>query len=307
VKQVLAAIGAVAMVVAAVAIRGALDGDSDRGPSGGGSSPTVVCTPELLDVCQHLDGVEIVEQPATDTAAAIQAGALSEDVAGWVTSSAWAEVLDTRAPEQVEEVVALGVSPVAVAVDPARSEALADTCSDRTLWRCLGDESGRAWADLGGDPGWGALKVGLPTQQSASGLAILASVASGFFGTTDFASNDFDASGFGPWLASLAAPSGAGEEDPVVTLVTARGKYSGAGAVQAVAQSHPVDVLAPLPEIDTTIVLVTLEGRGDLPDPAPLRDALADAGWATSAGQPDAILKPGVMAALLTLWTEVLR
>ncbi|MGH9273057.1 MAG: hypothetical protein ACRDZU_00295, partial [Acidimicrobiales bacterium] len=64
----------------------------------------------------------------------------------------------------------------------------------------------------------------------------------------------------------------------------------------------------PDPGIGITVVLVALPGGDRLPSGGPIRDALVAAGWlATSGDASPPTLKPGVMAALHTLWTEVTR
>ena len=148
----------------------------------------------------------------------------------------------------------------------------------------------------------------MPDARSAVGLSVLASAASGFFGNTDFAANDFEPGGLPAWLDLLAAPARAGERDPVGTLVTTRGKYTSVGDIAASVRARQVEVLEPAPIVVATVVLIPLRHGDDLPDPAPLRGALVAAGW--EASQPDVpspTLKPGVLAALLTLWLEVTR
>ena len=64
-------------------------------------------------------------------------------------------------------------------------------------------------------------------------------------------------------------------------------------------------MIDPDPAVAATIAIVGL-GDGDLPDSAPVRDALTDAGWATATADDLApTLKPGVMAALHNLWKAV--
>ena len=202
----------------------------------------------------------------------------------------------------------IATSPVIVAIDPNRAPAVTALCDDGPLWGCLGGNAGQEWGNLGsgGDARWGAFKTGLPSADAAIGLSVLASVASGFFGSTDFASNDFDSGDFRSWLGNLADPSGTGERSPIGTLVTRRGMYTAVGDVAAAVGDRSVGVLMPQPAVNATVVLVALPGGDRLPGATPIRDALVAAGWTAASGDaPPPTLKAGVMAALHTLWTEV--
>ena len=217
-------------------------------------------------------------------------------------------MVDSRAPGSLDASSLIATSPVIVAVDPSRTAAATTLCEGEPLWGCLGDNAGEEWADLGsgGQAAWGTLRTGLPSANAAIGLSVLASVASGFFGGTDFASNDFDSGDFRSWLGNLAEPSGTGERNPVDILVTRRGMYTAVGDVTAAVATRTVGVLHPEPGVGATVVLVTLPGGDRLPGATSIRDALVDAGWTAASGDaPPATLKPGVMAALHSLWTEV--
>ncbi len=313
-QRVLALLAAVGLVLVAIVVRAAIDDGGDgagRSADGGDGELEVYCAEDLQAACDGLadEGVTVTYQAAAATAALIAEGSPQlAGVDGWVTSSPWIELLDARAPDVLAAPVVLATTSVVVAVDADRTEAVRTLCANQPIWRCLGDDAGASWADLGsgGSPAWGALKTGLPAPDSAAGLGVLASVASGFFGRTDFASNDFELEGFAAWLSALAAPSGAGEADPTGVLATVQGKYTAVGDLAAAAAGRGVDVLEPSPAIEISAVLVSLPGGDDLPDPAAAREGMAASGWVPSSD--DALiptLKPGVMAALHELWTEV--
>jgi hypothetical protein len=181
------------------------------------------------------------------------------------------------------------------------------------VWSCLGDSAGRNWADLGdgSHPDWRELKVGLTDPESAVGLTDLASAAAGFFGTTTFAANDPAVGEFEGWLANLAGPSADGDPNPAETMATRTGTYSAAGSLAAIADDFEVrgvGVLDPDPQVEATVAVVGLGDDADLPDTARVRDALIADGWVTATEDDLApTLKPGVMAALLTLWEAVTR
>jgi hypothetical protein len=298
---------AIAMVVGAVLVRSAIDGDD----GGGDDAVTLICATELADACDVLPGEVTVrvEDPA-DTLAAIDAGDLGDAVDGWFTTNAWQEVLASRVPDAVGSTqLAARTDPVVVA-DPDRASAVERLCGDQPVWRCLGDHAGQPWAQLGGDARWGALRAGLPDPDSATGLAVLATVAAGYFGSTDFATNDFDDGTFASWLGTLAGSSGP-DEDPLGTLVTRRGTYSVAGgtAARAASITRSIAGLGLAPKVGIDAVLLGFADRHSMPDVDPARAALAEAGWTamTDGDEPLTLLKPGVLAALHTLWTEVVR
>lgn len=312
----LALLGAVALVAAAVVVRAAID-DDGGGPREGGSTGdgelVVVCARDLAPACAALTGVTVIEEDAATTAAQIGSASVPTGVDAWLTTSGWTEVVQARAPGALGGLTALAATPVVVAADPARADALSALCGDVALWRCLGDAAGNDWGALGGDARWGTFRVGLPSASSATGLAVLAAVASGYFGATDFASNDFDSTDFRGWLDTLIAASGAGERDPVATLVTARGRYTAVGHVAASAEGRRVAVLAPTPAVDVTAVLAQLPGGDAVDASSPtvdaLRQALVELGWTTRSGADVAatLEVPGALAALHSLWADVSR
>jgi hypothetical protein len=138
---------------------------------------------------------------------------------------------------------------------------------------------------------------------------VLASAAAGFFGNTEFAANDPRFAEFEGWLANLARASADGDPDPALTLATRPGTYSAAGAVAAVAddfEGRGVETVDPTVVVSATIAVVELAGGNGAPATDGMRDALIADGW-TRAGEEHLAptLKPGVMAALHSLWRAV--
>ena len=312
----LAVIGAIAIVLVAIVVRSAIDedgGDSSSDDAADDGRLVIVCARDLATACEVLTGATVIEEDAATTASQIGSGSPPDGADAWLTTSAWTEVVEARAPGAIDEVAALAATPVVVAVDPARAEAVTALCGDVALWRCLGDATGNDWGALGGDARWGALRVGLPSASSATGLGVLAAAASGYFGGTDFASNDFDSTPFRGWLDTLTAPSGAGEREPVATLITARGRYTAVGDLAASALDRRVAVLASEPGIEVNAVLAAFPGSEaldtDSPTAVALRELLVDRGWEARAGGdvPATLQVPGVLAALHSLWADVTR
>lgn len=309
----MAVLGAVVMVAAAMAVRQSLDDDADGDPDDPSGATVIVCAEDLLEACEAAGAdVEVRAAPAASTAGALADGTLDEDVDAWVTTTAWVEVVEARAPDALGAARALATSPTVVATAPGRFDAIADLCGDDDVWACLGDAAGSDWGELGdgAHPEWRELKVGLTDPDSATGLSGLASAAVGFFGDADFAANDPDFAEFEAWLATLAGPSAGGDPNPARTLATRPGTYSAGGSTAATAEDFAVrgvEVIAPSAEVHASVVIVAVGDRG-APEGQAIQDALEAAGWARASEADLApTLKPGVMAALHTLWRAVTR
>lgn len=299
------------MVVAAIVVRRALD-DGDASSLADDGREVLVCATDLAAACDALgSGVEVRLEAAAETAAAIESGTVAADVDAWVTTTAWVEVVAARSAGGIGELTAVAASPTVVATAPGRFEAIAELCGGQDVWSCLGSAAGRSWADLGDgtNADWRELKVGLTDPDSATGLSVLASAAVGYFGGTDFAANDPSFLDFEGWLATLAEPSMAGDENPARTLVTRPGTYSAAGSVAAVAGAlspRGVGTIEPATGVSATVVVMALPNRGQPGGLGSLGAALVDQGWTrTPSGDTGPTLKPGVMAALHSLWRDV--
>jgi len=308
-RRLLAVFGAVAMIAAAVVIRRGLDDGGGGNPGKADDKIVIVCAADLEAYCRALPPeVEVRTVAAADTAEALRSGSLDGDVDGWVTSSAWLELLGADA-DALGEPERLATSPIGVAAVADRADEIRGLCGRRPVWGCLAESAGATWAAVGQDlPG--RVEVGVPSADSASGLAVLASVAAGSLGGVGFASNDFDAE-FRANLAALVAPSGATDRDPVRTMVTQRGRYSAAGAPGArIAdlRNDAVALLETAPEVVATIVVVPVRGGDALPGTDAVRKALVAERWTAASGSDTPpTLKDGVMSALHEVWLEALR
>ncbi|HEY9556197.1 MAG TPA: hypothetical protein VIR58_05650, partial [Acidimicrobiales bacterium] len=103
-------------------------------------------------------------------------------------------------------------------------------------------------------------------------------------------------------------PSDGGDPNLLTTLVRVRGTYSAGGFTAAAVEGRSdVAVLPTEPAVEVAVVMVELSGGDGAPDADAARAALAAVGWRPATGEPGTMLKPGVMAALHTLWTEITR
>ena len=314
-RRVLAVIGAVALVLTAIVVRSVIEGDDGGSPADGAhdGEEVVVCDTDFADECRvGLEGVTLrIEDSATTSATLLDEG--RGDVDAWITSNAWFELTQHRLAAQGSNVevgfaTPLATARVVVAAVAARADAITTLCDARGTWRCLGEEAGRPWSEVGGQPSWGPVRTGLPSAETAVGLSTLAAAAAGYFGGTDFAANDFPAA-FAPWLDSLARASGEGDPDLLTTLVRRQGTYDAGGVLEHLARPRPELVVLPVdggPAAEVVAVALSDDATDRWPE---LQGALVGAGWTASepAGGPTGVLGPGVTGALYSLWKDVAR
>jgi len=288
-NRVLAAIGAVALVVVALVVRGALvDDDAGSGGTPRRAVPVVGCAADLQAICQALAtaGVIAEDPPTFDLASdGAERGVVqvSEDgesrevtVDGWIT---WDGTYDVDRAEGTPAVWAdplvVGSAPLDVGV---RSGTAPEGCPPRGItWACLVD----AAVD-------GGLKVGLGRPSGAQGLARLLGVASALAAEVDGDVNRIDRTRLDKVLEG--GTTGPAKLDRQRTLFHQRGTYDvlvaphpwfasstgtiGGATVQAVAD----------PSLPMTVVVVR-HGDVDLDRVAaeirtgPGADALRAAAW----------------------------
>ena len=170
----------------------------------------------------------------------------------------------------------------------------------RSTWRCLGDNQAN---------------VGLPERTTGLGLLLVGNAASGYFGRTDFATNDFTAE-FDDWLDNVTANSGPG--DPLEELLvafpptrvfdavgTTRARYD-----QDVPGSRAADQLPlvePNPLARAGVVVVPVSGTGNEERVAelaaadePLEFVLTEDGWSGGGSDDLGLPSAGVLYALLS-------
>jgi hypothetical protein len=339
VRQALAALAAILLVVAAVLVRSAIDGDG--GGSGSGGAIAIACPPELADACRALGGgYDVRVQPAAETADALAVARSAEDagVDVWLVPRPWAEWVsaerddaegaDAAGGEAVvgepSEVIAR--SPVAIVAYGERAGALeSGICGGTLAWRCLGDAADRPWGDVGGQPAWGRVKAGLSDPTTSTGMIVLGGATAGFFESPSYASNDFGGQLAG-WLGALGAHADvAGAPEPVTRMITrGPGELSAVGTLEVEARQAAgrdnLRVLYPAPVATADLVAVPVGdagAAGDVAGDGDLRRALAEDGWrvdgeelaegvSTDVELPedDGLPSGSVLRALVARWTE---
>lgn len=345
VKRLLALVAAAAMVVGALAVRGELGGDGGGIALGPGEPLRLLCVPELAAMCEALEseGAEITLREAGEAAAGLAADS-DADYDGWLTLNPWpAMVEETRSRAGLEPLVGdgevVGRSPLVMAVWDDRRAVLDRHCRGGLSWKCVGTNAATVWADLGGETGWGPVKVGFRDPVvSAGGLLVLGQATSDFFGTADFSTRDFEDPKFPTWLADLknAVPNfGTAATTPLQQMPQrGRGVYDLVGTTEAEAgpsiaraaagRAEGLELLYPEPLTVAEAVLAPLvpEAEGRLVELVNEhgRNALAESGWrvveqplaqgldADLAMPSEANLpSPGALEALRGRWEEIKR
>ncbi len=353
-KRVGALLVAAALIVLAVWVRNRLDdsGSPGSGPNGTATG-TLVCVTELDAVCRalgekHADLTIRVEDEATTEQTLISASfdAANPPFDAWLTLQPFPEmVAEQRARALLPAVLgdtgpSLARSPLVVAVWSDRRAVLDSNCAAGLSWKCIGDNAGRSWIDLGGSVAWGSVKPSHSVPDaSASGLLVLAQATSSYFGRSDFARNDFDGdTGFGQWFEQLERSIPSFPVPPRTPLDEMLSKgpavFDLAGSLEAaagpaIARSRDKDrlsILYPSPATvaDVVVAPITDSSRGGrvtrLLQSSEVAGLLAQAGWRVD-GQPLAdgvdatyalpddsgVPRAGVLEALRALWIETVR
>ena len=295
-SRIVAVAVAVLLVVVAVVVRGRLDYGGDGGEARTVGAVRVFCATELRAACASLGGdVDVTVEDAAATAARLQDATATPALDVWAVPAPWPSIVDeTRTTAGLAPLFGAGGATVArspiVLVGP---EALGD-CD----WRCLGD---RARTDL---------SVGGRGVRSGLGTLTVAAAAAGWFGGTDFATNDFDPA-FTSWLDGLFEDLEV-DDAPVTRLLQSRAFFDAALSFEAEAapaldaasddRKAGLALLYPAPVAYLDVVVV---GAGDV-DAGSVADdlgpALTDAGWGPPGDGTSTLPRPGVVVALRGLF-----
>jgi hypothetical protein len=317
-RRLFAVAGAVALVVAALAVRDRIE-DDDAGAAGGDGR--LVCATELATACQELaasEGVQVVVEPAGVTADALVAAADGGDeavvgLAGWLAPEPWAEIVRTEraraaAPPLLDRPSApIARTPLVLAIWRERAAALRGRCGRPADWRCLAEVAGRSWADAGGEAAWGRVRPGHPDpSRTGAGLDVLGQIGTALTGRTDFSTADLETDEFlGPFnrlersVPSFDPPAGSPFAQMVLerapTTYDAAGVYESeaAPALAGTAVRDRLTLLYPSPVVTADVVFAGITGADGASELAETvsgeaaRTALARAGWRVP-GEPRA-------------------
>jgi len=201
----LAAVGvAVALIAGALFARDQwLEGD-DSGNEQSNAASVLVCATELAAICAQVAS----SYPGVTIRAANVGDSLNElaDDEMWFTFTPFPEIITqmrerSRQPERVYSTQPVASSNVVLVAFPDRTEALTATCGDPVAWRCLGEQAGSNWADMGGDESWRDVRPAFAPLHSGIGRLGVASAVAGFFGDAPIDAGD---PSFTSWARPLA-------------------------------------------------------------------------------------------------------
>jgi hypothetical protein len=353
VRRIAALLVAVLLIALAVLVRGRLDDDGGGGNGQASSTITLVCVTEVEPVCRELGRQNGDLTVRIEDAATTERELVSEsfDVTNppfdaWVTLRPFQDMVNEQRvrnllPRALAEASAtLARSLLVVAVWNDRLATLEAACGGDVTWRCIGENGGRPWTDVGGQASWGAVKPShsLP-DRTASGLLVLAQASASYLGRTDYSRNDFDTNAeFLRWFEQLerSIPSFPAPPRTPLDEMLSKGPavFDLAGSLEAsagpsIARSRDRDrlsILYPSPSTvaDVVVVPVTNTNRGGrvtrMLESGEAAALFAQFGWRVDgegaadgidlavAVPPDSGLpRPGVLEALRGLWIETIR
>ncbi|MEI7591724.1 MAG: substrate-binding domain-containing protein [Actinomycetes bacterium] len=358
-KRLAAVILAIAMVVVAVKFRGRMDDQAattaaDQATANG----VLVCASELRAVCDtlartHRDiHIRIEEAQVTLTRLAspeFDSATMSGEgrIDAWLVPEPWPQMV---AEQRLRSGSGVGVlqppsavlarSPLVIAMWNDRRDALQRRCENGTItWKCIGREAGTPWGSESPVNSWGSVKPGHPVpDQTAEGLLVLGEASASWFGTSSYASNDFDNAAFRAWFDHLeraipvfpVPPRTPLDEmlfaGPAAFDLTGTLESTAAPQIETSRDNARLSILYPEPLTTADVVVTPVTGSqsGDrfmkLVKSQEGAQALAQAGWRVE-GQPLApgipdvpvlgaesnVPRAGVLQALRALWTEVIR
>ncbi len=296
-KRFAALVGAVLLIVGAVLLRGFLD-DGGSVAAGRTGAP-VVCDPLVIEACEAaFPDVEVTEEDPGVTLDRLL-GERNPEPFVWVTAQVWFDILEVEMVRQGRSnSVAEPATPLVSSARVVVSDSRVEICASVELWACLAAGEGAA----------SGLDIGLDSVDSTMGVLTRGDLAAGFFGRTDFASNDFGAAEFRAWwnqIGDRLAPTvrASSVEDLLVlrggidVATTVEAFWSGGGRQDGYTAVTPAD--------GEQLVIISASAIGDARiDADDLVDRLVEAGWdpaSSAAVRPADAVSPGVLQALRDL------
>lgn len=290
----------------------------------------IVCITELEDVCDALAtnnaDLDVTIEAASVTMDRLAALDDAADAPLWLTIEPYPAMVDAlRQGRGVDPIGAevsivgasrLGIAfPAATGGAPGPVAAITTHCGGQAIWRCVGDNTGATWSELGGEASWGTLRPSLgDVTNSALGLASLANAVAGYLGDGDVTRSRWEADNqFLTWFRPLSDASESvalSGGSPVRTMVT-RPSALDAGATATFevtalgATGDRLELNYPQPEMWVNAVIATPPSVA-APDGlvADLTAQLEAEGWESPAAAGPALPSASTLLALRTLWGE---
>src|SRR5262245_55431192 len=173
-KRFLAVIGALVLIGAALAIRSRSEAEDQR-QADERAKATLYCAQELEPVCRTLRdndrNLTVVTEDANRTLTTVTAPDFNPSttrIDGWLAPRPYVDLANESrqragvAPLFAPTTRVLARSPLVVALWKDRQQALQAACRGDVSWRCIGDQAGKRWGEIGGSEQWGEVKAALP-------------------------------------------------------------------------------------------------------------------------------------------------
>ena len=289
-SRVLAVVAALGMIAGAYVYRyGAPGGDGSGGGSGrDAAAGAVICASELGPACDALPGATVERAAETAERLADARTVPEAGVRTWVAPGPWAAMVDEerrlrKLPPLFTKDEVVASTPLVALVKKGKTPA---SCGTAITWQCLGEAAQ--------DP---VNRIGVEPSQPTD-LLVRAAVLVGFFGTTEFGSNDFPEAqpvldAFG---ARNAEASARGATDLQRFLISAPDVPLYLTNDAAALVNPTVDVVVPTPKI---VLQAVASSRADQDvDLGGLRKSLEAAGWSRGGAGGSGLPSPGVLLAL---------
>jgi hypothetical protein len=289
-KRLLAVLLAVGLIVGAILLRRAIDGDDDDSEpvtTSESDGPTEIwCLDELRAACEAAY--------ASDDDVALEVMSMQRsfdrmvggDVpAGWVTFAPLPDMAKelSRGNGRVDptDSTLLASTPMVVASKPEQAQVLTTACPDPTIWRCIGDHAGQPWTTIGGKAEWQTIKPSLGNPVAdATALMLWVSAAGHYLGKTgtyEAFELEADEDNFLAWKHQLqnADPThGAGVP---IEDIQVRPAINVAGGLDMQITTNIARVGASYGQVDA--VLAQFAGADLARFAQPLTNALVPSGW----------------------------
>ena len=327
-KRFAAVVVAIGMITAAFVLRrNVIESDDAAATVPGTDAPAVsdrlVCITELEAVCRAVGAaqpqldIDIEDGLATlDRLAALDDG---DNVPLWLTVEPFPAMVDEIRTSEGRDPLGLGSETLAAtqlgiaAPVGGRFEQLATACPDAPAWRCLGQQAGTPWTELGGQENWGTVRPSVGSvDRSAVALASFAAAVAGYVGEPTFSRAtwelDPDFIGWVRRLARTVPTERLSGGTPLATMATRPGALdmaatTGAEVSTVDPESARFEVKYPEPAMSLEAVLaVPTEGVQEAAGAA--TTALTEAGWSPPVDVTSTLPSATTMLALRTLWQE---
>lgn len=330
-KRLGALVAAVALVVAAVWIRGRLEGgDGGAGPAGGSR---LTCATEVYRACEALVADNPDLQVTTEDAGTTERRLATLDPDSdpgfdvWLTTTPYSEIAPTTTPSPSAGRLGEPSPPLAHArlgfwVEQSRAPALEAHCAGQVDWSCLLSAVPNRWEAIGGDPAWGPLKPHIDDPSGSAGLLALGNAAAVLIGPDADALAVEENSAYIAAITGLSRArvkenlesgaalnrmlaAGPAEIDVVIALESEGARFGEAAAARA-------QLIYPSPVAVAVVQAVPRSGEDKrleklmelVKEQAP--EALRSTGWRPGAGpRVDGMPSLGGLLSIRRIWEEI--